>query len=226
MNHTIIKWLIGLCCILVIVAFFLLGGGEILSLEMLQMHIEQIQDMYVRTPALFILIFAVAFILTIVFMLPIATLFTLAAGAIFPLPLAITIVSLTSTLGATLVGITVRYLGGGFFLRGGETTRTIQKNIQENSIIYLLILRLLPIFPFFLINVATGLTPIRVRILFLVNLVGMLPGTAIYVYLGRELTSIRSVDDLLSIELFILLIVLASLPPLGKVALRYFNTNN
>ena len=131
--------------------------------------------------------------------LPGATILTLAAGAIFGSALGTLIVNIGATSGATVAFLVAR-----FILRDwvenkfSDKLEPINKGISENAISYLLFLRLVPLFPFFLVNLASGVTQVRLSIYFLSTMIGIMPGSFIYANAGSNLARIETVSDIVS----------------------------
>jgi len=149
--------------------------------------------------------------------LPGAALLTLAAGAVFGLLWGVVIVSFASTIGATLAFLVARFiLRDSVQSRFGDRLRTLNRGIEQEGAFYLFTLRLVPIFPFFLINLLMGLTPIRTRTFYWVSQVGMLAGTIVYVNAGTRLAQIDSTTGILSPGLMVSFAILGVFPLLGK----------
>ena len=149
--------------------------------------------------------------------LPGAALLTLAAGAVFGLLWGVVIVSFASTIGATLAFLVARFiLRDSVQSRFGDRLQTLNRGIEQEGAFYLFTLRLVPIFPFFLINLLMGLTPIRTRTFYWVSQVGMLAGTIVYVNAGTRLAQIDSTTGILSPGLMVSFAILGVFPLLGK----------
>jgi uncharacterized membrane protein YdjX (TVP38/TMEM64 family) len=145
--------------------------------------------------------------------LPVAAVLTLLAGALFGRWLGTGVVSLASTLGATLAFLGSRYLFRDWVQRHfGERLHVLNEGVAKDGAYYLFTLRLVPAFPFFLVNLGMGLTPLRVRTFFWVSLLGMLPGTFLYVNAGKALGSIDSARDILSPGVLVSLALLGVVP--------------
>lgn len=166
--------------------------------------------------ALYFTIYAIVTALSV----PGATLLTLAGGAIFGLGTGLLVVSFASTLGATLAFLISRYLLRDFVQRRfGDKLRSINEGIEKEGAFYLFTLRLTPVFPFFLINLTLGLTPIKTRVYWWVSQVGMLPGTLVYVNAGTQLAKLESLKGILSPELILSFMILGIFPLLAKKTL-------
>jgi uncharacterized membrane protein YdjX (TVP38/TMEM64 family) len=200
-----------------IAAFFLLDLGSYLTLEGLKARQEQLAGFVEREPLLAIGGFFLIYVAVTALSLPGAAILTLAAGAVFGLWWGILIVSFASTIGATLAFLTSRYLLRDWVKgRFGKRVKAVDEGIVRDGAFYLLTLRLIPVFPFFLINLAMGLTAMRVLTFALVSQVGMLPGTAVYVNAGTQLAGIEKTSDILSPALLGSLALLGLFPLLAK----------
>ncbi|MBU6415628.1 MAG: FAD-dependent oxidoreductase [Xanthomonadaceae bacterium] len=154
--------------------------------------------------------------------LPIATVLTLAGGALFGVVEGTLLVSFASTLGATLAMLVSRYLFRGFVrCHAGRHMPQLERGLQRDGAFYLFSLRLVPVIPFFLVDVLAGLTPIRLVTYWWVSQLGMLPMTLVYVNAGTRLASLSSPSDLLTPVLIGSLLALAVLPWLARSALAW-----
>jgi pyruvate/2-oxoglutarate dehydrogenase complex dihydrolipoamide dehydrogenase (E3) component/uncharacterized membrane protein YdjX (TVP38/TMEM64 family) len=208
------KKLFLLCAIAAaIVGLYAAGLGEYLSLSGLQSVLGEARAFAEAYPWAAVLGFAALYVLATALSFPGATLLTLFAGAVFGLWLGASIVAISATLGATLAMLSARFvLRDSVRARFGERLNTIDAGIAREGGFYLFALRLAPVFPFFAINLLMGLTAIRTRTYAWVSLVGMLPGTFVYVNAGRELGKLQSLSDTLSLPLAIAFTALAVLP--------------
>jgi pyruvate/2-oxoglutarate dehydrogenase complex dihydrolipoamide dehydrogenase (E3) component/uncharacterized membrane protein YdjX (TVP38/TMEM64 family) len=158
-------------------------------------------------------IFFAAYVLVTALSIPGAAIMTLAGGAIFGLATGSLLVSFASSIGATLALLASRFLfRDAVQRRFGDRLKAINEGVARDGAFYLLTLRLVPVFPFFLVNLLMGLTPIRTLTYYIVSQLGMLPATLAYVYAGTQLASIRSAGDVLSPGLIGALIALGLLP--------------
>ncbi|MFM5049167.1 FAD-dependent oxidoreductase [Aeromonas veronii] len=198
-------------------AFFALDLGRYLTLDALQAQqaavAQWVDSHFVSASLLFVLIYVLSTALS----LPGASLLTLGGSAVFGIAWGLLLVSFASTIGATLAFLSARFL-----LRDWVTTRfgdklaTFQSGMAKEGAFYLLSLRLIPIFPFFLVNLLMGLTPIRVSTYYWVSQLGMLPGTFVYVLAGSELGQLTSTGNILSPGLMVALTLLGLMPWLVK----------
>ncbi|MFA5913133.1 MAG: FAD-dependent oxidoreductase [Burkholderiales bacterium] len=180
-------------------AFYSFDLGRFLSLEYFKGQQAAIETWRAAHPANAALYYFLAYVAVTALSLPGATVMTLAGGAIFGLLWGTVLVSFASTAGATLAFLVSRFLLRDWVKqRFGERLRAIDAGIEREGGFYLFTLRLVPAFPFFLINLAMGLTAIRTRTYYWVSQLGMLLGTIVYVNAGTQLARIESLSGILS----------------------------
>src|SRR5690606_562302 len=154
--------------------------------------------------------------------IPGAAVMTVAAGALFGLFEGTLLVSFASTIGASLAFLVARFvLRDSLRARYGERLKKIDAGIERDGAFYLFTLRLVPVFPFFVVNLLAGLTSIRLRTFYWVSQLGMLAGTLVYVYAGTQLARIDSLRDVLSPGLLGALVLLGVLPLLARWLTRW-----
>lgn len=185
---------------LLLFAFILIFAPiEMLSLEYLKSRHGDLLTLYSAQPILVIASYCVLYLLVASLSLPGATILTIAGGSIFGFVAGVVIVSFASTIGATFAFLVSRYLFLDFFTqRYPELAKRVQSEFNKEGSFYLFALRLVPIFPFFLVNVLMAFTSIGVWRYFFVSQIGMLPGTAAYVNAGLQLSDIQRVGDVIS----------------------------
>ena len=202
--------------------FFAAGGQRYFTFENLkaqQAALERWRELHPWATALGFFALYVAFTSL---SLPAAALLTLVAGAIFGVALGTLLVSFASAIGATLAMLAARFvLRDWVQARFGRQLQGINRGVEKDGAFYLFTLRLIPAFPFFLINLAMGLTPIRAWTFYWVSQVAMLPGTLIYVNAGRELARLESLRGILSWQLIGAFILLGIFPLLAKRAVDF-----
>jgi pyruvate/2-oxoglutarate dehydrogenase complex dihydrolipoamide dehydrogenase (E3) component/uncharacterized membrane protein YdjX (TVP38/TMEM64 family) len=202
---------------LLVGVFFAAGGPAYLTFENLKAQQLAIQEVYARHPAPTVLAYFLVYVAVTGLSLPGAALMTLVAGAIFGLVWGTVIVSFASTIGATLAFLVSRFLLRDWVQgRFGHSLRTINAGIEREGAFYLFTLRLIPAIPFFAINLAMGLTPMRAVTFFWVSQLGMLAGTIVYVNAGTRLAAIESPGDILSPELIGAFVLLGIFPLIAK----------
>ena len=203
------------------VAFFMLDLGRYFSLSFLKESQSSFAALYSDKPVQVTLIFFATYVVVTALSLPGATIMTLAAGAAFGLLWGTVVVSFASVIGATLAMLTARYLlRGPIEKRFGHRLVDINKGIEKEGAFFLFTLRLIPVVPFFALNLLMGLTRIRTLTYFWVSQLGMLAGTLVYVNAGTQLAKIDSVRSILSPGLIGSLVLLGILPLLVNKALQ------
>lgn len=207
---------------LLVAAFFIFDLGRYFNLEYLKQQQAVMDAFYERQPLTTVLYYFLLYIIITGLSLPGAAILTLAGGAIFGLLWGTVIVSFASTIGATLAFLFSRYLFRDAIQgRYAEKLAAINKGIKEEGAFYLFTLRLVPIFPFFIINLVMGLTTIRVLTFFLVSQVGMLAGTIVYVNAGTQIAKIEQLKDIASPALILSFVLLGIFPLLAKKTVDY-----
>jgi pyruvate/2-oxoglutarate dehydrogenase complex dihydrolipoamide dehydrogenase (E3) component/uncharacterized membrane protein YdjX (TVP38/TMEM64 family) len=198
-------------------AFFLLDLGRFLTLAELKARQADLAAFVDARPLAAVAAFFLLYVAVTALSLPGAAILTLAAGAIFGLWEGTLIASFASTLGASLAFLSSRYLLRDWVKgRFGARVAAIDGGVEKDGAFYLLTLRLIPVFPFFLINLAMGLTAMRLIPYALVSQVGMLPGTLVYVNAGTQLARVESTSDILSPALLGSFLLLGLFPLLAK----------
>lgn len=206
-----------------IVGFFAFDLGRFFSLEYLKQAQGQLDASYRANPLLFVGAFMAVYVVSVALSFPGATVLTLAAGAIFGLAWGTVIVSFASSIGATLAFLAARYvLRDSVQSRFGKRLAEIDKGIDKDGAFYLFTLRLVPLFPFFAINLLMGLTRMKVWTFYWVSQLGMLAGTVVYVNAGTQLAKIESARGILSPALIGSFVLLGVFPLLAKKALDAF----
>jgi len=200
-----------------IAAFFIFDLGAYLTLENLKARQSDLAMLVDNRPLAIIGAFFLLYVATTALSLPGAVILTLAAGAIFGLWLGTVIVSFASAIGASLAFLSSRYLLRDWVKsRFGQRVAAIDRGIAKEGALYLLTLRLIPAFPFFLINLAMGLTTMRLATFYAVSQIGMLPGTIVFVNAGTQLAMIDSTSDILSPTLIGSFVLLGLFPLIAK----------
>ena len=194
-----------------------LQPGDLLTLERLKEASADLADRRDEAPAAFAAAFFGLYVVVAALPLPGAAPLTLAAGALFGLARGAVLVSFASSLGATLAFLASRYLLRDLVQkRFGARLRTVNQNVLREGPLYLFALRLVPLFPFFMVNTLMGLTPLRTAVYYFVSQVGMIPGTLAYVNAGTQLARIESLGDVWSPAVLGSFVMLAALPFVGR----------
>ncbi len=220
MNKTQITLLVTVA--ILVAAFFLFDLGRYFNLEYLKQQQAVMDAFHERQPLTTALYYFLLYIVITGLSLPGAAILTLAGGAIFGLLWGTVIVSFASTIGATLAFLFSRYLFRDAIQgRFADKLTAINRGMAEEGAFYLFTLRLVPLFPFFIINLVMGLTPIRALTFFLVSQAGMLAGTIVYVNAGTQIAKIEQLKDIASPGLILSFVLLGIFPLLAKKAVDY-----
>ena len=169
------------------------------------------------------LIYFSLYVLVAALSLPAAAILTIAGGGIFGLWWGLLLVSFASTIGATLAFLASRLIFRDWVQnKFGDKLKSINRGIERDGIFYLFTLRMIPAFPFFLVNVVMALTPISVRAFYIISQLGMLFGTVLYVNVGSELGSATSLPDVFNVGVIRAVVALAIFPWLAKASVNFF----
>ncbi|HEX7055322.1 MAG TPA: FAD-dependent oxidoreductase [Burkholderiales bacterium] len=216
-RRTFFRALLALAFAAALAGFFAAGGPRYLTLESLKAQQAWLGEAYAAHPWRAAAAFFVLYVAYTGLSLPGAGLLSLVAGAVFGLAWGTLLVSFASSLGAT-----VAFLAARFVLRDWVRRRfagrlaAIDRGVERDGALYLFLLRLTPAAPFFLINLAMGLTPMRTATFYAVSQLGMLAGTLVYVNAGTQLASLSSPRDILSWPIAGALLALGLFPLLAK----------
>lgn len=194
-----------------IAAWFVFDLGAWLNFRTLVENREALEAWVFAHPLLAGGIYVVAYMVVVALSLPAATVFTLAGGFLFGRWLGVALVVLSASMGATLAFLAARFVVGGWVQQrfsGQRRFDAVNEGIRNNGFNYLLFLRLVPLFPFFLINLACALTRMPTRTFFFGTLLGIVPGSFVYVNAGEELSRINSPGDILSTNMLVALALL------------------
>ncbi len=213
MNRT--RLLVLAVVVVLVGAFFALGGQRYLTLEQLRAQQDAAQAYFLSHPWQTALAYLAVYVAVTGLSLPGAAVLTLFGGAVFGLLWGTVIVSFASSIGATLAFLVSRFLLRDWVQgRFGDKLKPINDGVAREGAFYLFALRLVPAFPFFVINLVMGLTPIRTWTFYWVSQLGMLAGTIVYVYAGTQLAEFR-----LSAELVVAFTLLGLFPLVAKKTL-------
>ena len=202
--------------------FFVLDLGRYFSLEFIKAQQTSFAAAYAERPIAVTLIFFAVYVLITALSLPGAAIMTLAGGASFGLVWGTVVVSFASTLGATLAMLAARYLlRESIEKRFGSKLAEVNKGIEKEGGLYLFTLRLVPLIPFFALNLLMGLTKMKTWTFFWVSQLGMFAGTVAYVNAGTEIAKITSLRSILSPGLIGSFVLLGLLPLVIKKILDY-----
>lgn len=214
------QWLILLTVVALAAAFWFFDLGHWLRLETLKARQTELLALYDARPLTVIAVYMAVYVTVTALSLPGAVILTLAGGALFGLWTGLVVVSLASTAGATLAFLAARYL-----LRDSVTRRfgarldEVHRGMDRNGAFYLFTLRLVPLVPFFVINLVMGLTKMPARRYAWVSQLGMLPGTLVYVNAGTALGGLQSLSGIVSPQLLGAFALLAVFPWIARAVL-------
>ena len=202
-----------------VAAFFGLGLNQYLTLAFLKESREALATAQAAAPWRFAAGYFLLYVLVAALSLPGATVLTLGGGALFGFWTTLALVSFASSIGATLACALSRTLFRRMMTqRMGPKLTAIDQGIRREGAFYLFTLRLIPLFPFFVVNAAMGLTAVPLSTFYLVSQIGMLPGTAVYVNAGSQLGRIESLSGIVSPELLFSFALLGLFPLAAKRA--------
>ena len=206
-----------------VVAFFALGLGDYLTLDYLQASRARAAAYVGASPLAASAAFFAVYVLVTGLSLPGAAVLTIAAGAVFGLVWGLLLVSFASSIGATIAFLVARSLLGEWVQhRFGSYLEPINRGLERDGNFYLFTIRMVPVFPFFMINLLMGLTRIGVLPFYLVSQVGMLAGTFVYVFAGTQLADVHAVRDVLSPGMIAALTLLGLFPLVARKLLGGF----
>ena len=188
MNIKIKKWVPLLILVIGLVAFFVAGGTKYLSFEMLSQNYKALNAYTANHYLLSALIFVCVYIIIAAFSIPGATIMTLLGGFLFGAVFGSVWVVIGATIGATITFLAVQTAFGDILKnKAGGTIQKMHAGFKENEFNYMLFLRFLPIFPFFIINIAAGVLGVSLRTFFFGTLLGIIPGSFTYAWVGSGL---------------------------------------
>jgi uncharacterized membrane protein YdjX (TVP38/TMEM64 family) len=210
-----------LAILLVIIILTAMVATQGFGIEALKLKQHELTLWYKQSPIVACSLFFLLYIVVTAFSLPFATVLTLAAAAIMGFIPSLILVSFASTIGATMAFLISRYfLRDSYRNRFGERLKIFESGMEKDGAYYLFSLRLLPVFPFFLINTLMGLTPIHWWTYFWVSQLGMLPGTLIYINAGVQLSSINQIQDIMSWKIMLSFSLIGVFPIIIKKFLK------
>lgn len=221
------KIIIILVVIGLVAAFRIFNLEQYLSLTFIKGSRESLLSLYAEHPLQMIAGFMAMYILVTSLSLPGGAVMGLAAGAIFGLYVGTIAVSFASTIGATIACFVSRFILRDWIQgRFGDRLKTVNEGIEKEGAFYLLSLRLIPAFPFWLINLVMGLTKMPLKTYYWVSQIGMLAGTIVFVNAGKELAKISSPSDIFSPGLIISFVLLGLFPITAKKLLNLYRSRN
>jgi uncharacterized membrane protein YdjX (TVP38/TMEM64 family) len=224
MNSTLLKrLLIVLAGIIAVALFYYFDLKHYLTLSYIKESQEYFQQLYTNNRFLVISSYMAIYIAVTALSLPGAAIMTLAGGGLFGFTVGTITISFASTIGATVACVVSRYLlRDGVQGKFGDRLTAINKGIGEEGAFYLFTVRLIPVFPFFIVNLLLGLTKMPLLTYFWVSQLGMLPGTMVYVNAGKELAKIDSLGGILSPGLIASFVILGLFPITVKKIMGFY----
>ena len=208
--------LVGVIAVL-IALFFYFDLGQYISLEALKAQQAQLDAFNQENPWTVMVAFFLLYVVGAGLSLPGAVILTMAGGAIFGLAKGLLLVSFASSIGATFAFLAARYLfRDAIQNKFGDKLTRINDNIEKDGAFYLFTIRLVPVFPFFLVNLVMGLTKLKTGVFYIVSQLGMLAGTAVFVNAGTQLAQIESLAGILSPKLIASFALLGVFPLVAK----------
>ena len=212
------KIFFGLVFFLIIIIGYLIDLDNVLSFSMIKNTYQDIQTLVNKNYTFYFLIFFILYVIVTAFALPISLLKTLLAGALFGFWPGLILVSFASSIGSTFCFLFSRYALRNYTqVKFGKYLEKVNKGIEQDGWLYLLFLRLSPIFPFFIINLVFGLTKMRALEFYLVSQVGMFVGTAIFVNAGVQIGNLNSIEEILTLKVIMSLTLIGIFPILIKL---------
>lgn len=217
MKNNITKLLLAALLVLFLYIFFAWDLNRFFTLDYLKSRQQAFYGYYSDHMFLTLFTYMLIYMAMAALSLPGAAVMTLAGGALFGLFTGTVVVSFASSIGATLAFLVARFLLRDFVRKKfGARLETLDKGIQKDGAFYLFTLRLVPVFPFFVINLAMGLTAMRVLTFYLVSQAGMLAGTLVYVNAGTQLAKIETLKGIVSPGLLFSFALLGIFPLIAK----------
>ena len=220
LNYMKSKQYLYLVALLTLVIFFYYNNS--LFEKTILDNIVNLEDNYIQNPIFFMFAYFIVYVVLTTLSLPVALMLGLLSGFIFDLYSAVILISFASSFGATAAMLISRYLISDYINRRfSNEISLINNEVNEHGAYYLFALRMSPIFPFFVINAAFGLTKIKSLTFYLISQLGMLPGTIIIILIGSELNDFLIKGSPFSVDLVIYLTLLGLIPLLFKKYIRF-----
>ncbi|WGW01489.1 TVP38/TMEM64 family protein [Vibrio sp. YMD68] len=202
------------------ILFLTINYGHLLTLENAKSQQESLSNIIESNFAIAALSYFAIYIVVVAFSIPGAAVVTLLGAALFGFWTSLVLVSFASSIGATLAFLSSRFLLKEWVQKKfGSKLSTINEGVEKDGAFYLFSLRLIPVVPFFLINLLMGLTPISALRFYLVSQLGMLPGTAVYLNAGTQLANIESLSGIVSLPVILSFVLLGLFPIITKKAM-------
>lgn len=227
MSQKTLKISLLLFLISLIILFFIFEMNEYSSLQNIKVQYQNLLHYYDKNNLLIHIIFIFIYIITTSLSLPFALALTLIGGALFGFWYGLILVSFGSTIGATIAFLIARFIGYEYVrINYKNQLSKFYNGFKKEGTFYLFALRMVPLFPFFMINIITALMPIKTWTFYWVSQVGMLPGTILYVFAGTQLSEIKSLSDIMSPTLIVTFIFIGFFPILVKEVFKYLKNKS
>ena len=227
MSQKTLKISLLLFLISLIILFFIFEMNEYSSLQNIKRQYQNLLYYYDKNNLLIHIIFIFIYIITTSLSLPFALALTLIGGALFGFWYGLILVSFGSTIGATIAFLIARFIGYEYVRKNYKNQLSkFYNGFKKEGAFYLFALRMVPLFPFFMINTFTALMPIKTWTFYWVSQVGMLPGTILYVFAGTQLSEIKSLSDIMSPTLIVTFIFIGFFPILVKEVFKYLKNKS
>ena len=219
MSYRKLLLLIGV--LICVFGFYLIGGDSYFSFEAIKARQAELDLYYQKNVSLSRFVYFLIYVVVTALSLPGAAVLTLLGGAVFGLLWGLLLVSFASTIGATLAFLLSRYIfRSSVERRFGDRLQRINRGIDREGPFYLFTLRLIPLIPFFVINVVMGLTRMSPAAFYVVSQIGMLPGTFVYVNAGRQLSTIENLSDIFNPTILLSFALIGILPLVMRAVIR------
>ena len=221
MSQKIYKITLFLIIILVVIFFFICEIDKLLTLDNIRAQQLFLLNYYDQNKLLVHVTFLFIYIITATFSLPVALALTLIGGALFGFFYGLVLVSFGSSIGATFAFLMARFIGHDLVKqRYNAQLSKFYIGFEKEGAFYLFALRMVPLFPFFIINIITALMPIKTWTFYWVSQLGMLPATTLYVFAGTQLSEMKSLSDIMSPRLILTFILIGLFPILIKKLIK------
>lgn len=209
--------------VLMVALFFVFDLGRYFTLDYMKHSQARFAEYYAEHQIAVIAVYMLIYIVMAALSLPGAAIMTLAGGALFGLVIGTIAVSFASTIGATLACFVARFILRDWVQsKVGEKLKSINDGVEKEGAFYLFTMRLIPAFPFWLVNLAMGSTKIRLFTFYWVSQIGMLAGTIVYVNAGKELGKLDSLSGILSPSLILSFVLLGLFPITVKKLMEWY----
>jgi len=209
----------------IILAYQYFGLDQYLNLQHLKESRNLLVELYQKNPVMVLGVYFGSYIVVTALSLPGALIISLAGGAVFGTLTGTIVVSFASSIGATAACFFSRYLVGNWVQgKFEDKLQVINKGVEEEGLFYLFTLRLIPLFPFFVINLVMGLTKMPIRSFYWVSQLGMLPGTIVFINAGSQLGQLESLSGILSPSLISSFVLIGVFPLIARKSVNWYRS--